>query len=150
MLKYSLYRHLAALTLIFIFSYPAVTVLLGNMSFPVHDDTQQARIFVMSQELKHNQFPVRLVDDLGYGFGYPIFNFYAPLPYYLGSLFYIGGFDLFASTNLMYLSAFLLAGVSMYFLAFHLTGRSAGIAAAILYIYAPYHALNLYVRGAAG
>ena len=150
MLKYSLYRHLAALTLIFLLSYPAVRALLGNKSFPVHDDTQQARIFVMSQELKNHQFPVRLVADLGYGFGYPIFNFYAPLPYYLGSLFYISGFDLLTSTNLMYLSAFLLAGVSMYFLAFRLNGRYAGIAAAVLYLYAPYHALNLYVRGAAG
>ena len=150
MLKFSLYRHLSALTLIFLLAYPAVGSLLGNKSFPVHDDTQQARIYVMSQELKNNQFPVRLVGDLGYGFGYPIFNFYAPLPYYFGSLFYIGGLDLFASTNLMYLSAFLLAGVSMYFLAFHLAGRSAGIAAAILYLYAPYHAVNLYVRGAVG
>lgn len=150
MLKFPFYRHLAALTLIFLLSYPAVRALLGNKSFPIHDDTQQARIFVMSQELKNHQFPVRLVADLGYGFGYPIFNFYAPLPYYLGSLFYIGGFDLFASTNLMYLSAFLLAGVSMYFLAFQLTGRYAGISAAVLYLYAPYHAVNLYVRGAAG
>ena len=52
--------------------------------FPIHDDTQVQRVFEMKTALKDGMFPVRWVPDLGYGYGYPIFNFYAPLPYYIG------------------------------------------------------------------
>jgi len=143
-------KHLPVILLLLLFSYPAVSHLTGSAVFPVHDKTQQARVFEMAEQLKSGQFPVRMVGNLGYGYGYPLFNFYAPLPYYTGALFYLSGFDLFTATNLMYLAGALLAPLLMYFLAASLSGRVAGIAAAILYLYAPYHAVNIYVRGAVG
>lgn len=118
--------------------------------FPVHDDTQPSRIFELALALKDGQFPVRIVRDLGYGFGYPIFNFYAPLPYYIGSLPYLLGFDIITSTKIMYAAGIFLSSLFMYMFIRDFFGMWAGMAASVLYTMAPYHAVNIYVRGAVG
>jgi uncharacterized membrane protein len=92
-------------------------------------------------------FPVRWVADLGFGYGYPVFNFYAPLAYYVGSLINILGFDVLSATKLMMILGVLLAGISMYFLAKELWGKFGGALAALLYVFIPYHAVDIYVRG---
>jgi uncharacterized membrane protein len=61
--------------------------LFADGFYPMHDDTQVSRVVVMGRALIHGQFPVRWVSDLGYGYGYPLFNFYGPLPYYVGGFF---------------------------------------------------------------
>ncbi len=82
-------------------SYFAIKPLFIPGFFPIHDDTQVARVFEMSKSLKDGMFPVRWVSDLGYGYGYPIFNFYAPLAYYVGALFQLVGFNALAATKIM-------------------------------------------------
>ena len=116
--------------------------------FPIHDDTQIVRVQQIAQALKDGQFPVRWVADLGYGFGYPIFNFYAPLPYYIGAVFNLIGFDVLLATKLMMILGILLSGVFMYLLAREFWGEMGGILSGLFYIYAPYHAVDIYVRGA--
>lgn len=118
--------------------------------FPMHDDTQPARVFAMASELKKGVFPVRIVDYLGYGYGYPLFNFYAPLPYYFGALFYLAGFDLVSSTKLMFILGVFLSAVFMYLLGRSVAGRTFGLIASVFFLLAPYHAVNIYVRGAVG
>src|SRR3990167_5679132 len=114
----------------------------------MHDDVQIARVQQMFVALKSGQFPVRLVPDLGYGYGYPIFNFYNPLPYYSGSAFMFMGFDALAATKLMFIFPVILSGISMFiFSKLFLSDFASGIAG-LLYVYAPYHAVQIYVRGA--
>ncbi|MCL4418715.1 YfhO family protein [Patescibacteria group bacterium] len=115
--------------------------------FPMHDDTQVGRVFEMGKALKDGVFPVRWVQDLGYGYGYPIFNFYAPLAYYIGGFFNVLGFDALVSTKMMMGFGIILAGIFMYFLAKEIFGNIAGIVAALFYVYTPYHAVDIYVRG---
>lgn len=115
--------------------------------FPMHDNTQVARVFEMAKSLKDGMFPVRWVSDLGFGYGYPIFNFYAPLAYYVGGLLVILGIDALFATKLVMVTGVLLAGGTMYFLAKSFFGERGGILAALFYVYAPYHALDIYVRG---
>src|SRR3989337_4591724 len=90
--------------------------------FTVHDDTQVARVFEMGKSLNDGMFPVRWVQDLGYGYGYPIFNFYAPLPYYVGGFFTLLGFDALISTKIMMIVGIILSGVFMYLLTQELWG----------------------------
>lgn len=116
--------------------------------FPMHDNTQPSRIFEMSKEIKEGQFPVRIVKDLGYGYGYPLFNFYSPLPYYAGSVFFLSGSNILFATKSMFILGIVLSSIFMFFLANKIAGPIAGMAAALLYVYAPYHAVNIYVRGA--
>src|SRR3990167_1872112 len=75
--------------------------LFVNGFFPMHDDTQVARVFEMGKALRDGMFPVRWVPDLGYGYGYPIFNFYAPLSYYFGGFLTLLGFDALLATKIM-------------------------------------------------
>ena len=115
--------------------------------FPMHDDTQVARVFEMGKVLKDGIFPVRFVPDLGYGYGYPLFNFYAPLAYYVGGVFMLLGFDALLAAKIMMALGVILAGVFMYFLTREFFGELGGIISGLFYVYAPYHAIDIYVRG---
>jgi len=137
------------LPLIFIFLLSLVSIIpfFHSGFFPIHDNTQVQRVFEMTKSLKDGVFPVRWVQDLGFGYGYPIFNFYAPFAYYLGSIFNIFGLDLLFSTKLMMSLGIVLSGFSMYLLAKEIWGKSGGVVSALLYVFAPYHAVDVYVRG---
>lgn len=138
------------LIIVLLLSFWAIKPLFTPGFFPIHDDTQVARVFEMGKALKSGMFPVRWVADLGYGYGYPIFNFYAPLAYYFGGFLTLAGFDALLATKIMIGIGVVLAGIFMYFLARNLWGEIGGVVTAIFYMYAPYHAVNIYVRGAIG
>lgn len=135
------------LILILVFSFFAFKPLLVNGFFPIHDDTQVARTYEMTKALKDGMFPVRWSKDLGYGFGYPIFNFYDPLPYYVSGSISLLGFDALFATKLMVIFAIILSGFSMYFLAKEFFGKEGGLFSSLLYIFAPFHAVEIYIRG---
>ncbi len=135
------------LLLILLFSILILLPLLNTGFFTMHDDTQPTRVFQMTQALKDQQFPVRWTKDLGFGFGYPIFNYYAPLSYYVGAGFSLLGLDALLATKLMMMLGVSISGVFMYMFAKEVFGKFPGILAAILYLYAPYHAVDIYVRG---
>lgn len=116
----------------------------------MHDDTQVARVFEMKTALMSGQFPVRWVPDLGYGYGYPIFNFYGPLPYYIGSVFAIVGFDIVSATKIMMGIGMVLPVATFFLCTYGVFGMAAAFLGSLLYVYAPYHAVQLYVRGSVG
>lgn len=133
---------LSSLTIFSIFQNPGL--------FPIHDDTQVVRIIEMSQALLDGQFPVRWVSSLGYGAGYPIFNFYSPLPYYFGAFIYLLTQNAILATKLMFTIGAISSFVFMYLLAREFIGDIAGFIPAVLYTYNPYHAVEIYVRGSVG
>lgn len=116
--------------------------------FYLHDFTHSTRIAEMGRALADGQLPVRWSANFGYGFGMPLFNFYAPLPYFLGALFWLAGADLILTLKILYfiLSALTLLGA--YLLGKKLAGRSAGLLLATIFLLSPYRAVNLFVRGA--
>ncbi|MBI5356981.1 hypothetical protein HZB78_05250 [Candidatus Collierbacteria bacterium] len=128
-------------------SIPAVWPIVAPGFFPVHDDAQAARVQQMYVALRGGQFPVRWVPDLGYGYGYPIFNFYNPLPYYFGAGFMFIGFNVLTATKLMYVFPVFLSGITMFIFSRLVLSNAASALAGILYVYAPYHAVQIYVRG---
>ncbi len=133
--------------IVIVLSFWAIKPLSIPGFFPIHDDTQVARVFEMTKSLKDGMFPVRWVQDLGYGYGYPIFSFYSPLSYYVGSAIELLGFDALLATKTMMGLGIMLAGVFMYLLAKEFWGRLGGIVSAAFYLYAPFHAVDIYVRG---
>lgn len=142
------YYGLIGLILVFILSIFSILPLFHPGFFPIHDNTQVQRVYEMAASLKIGLFPVRWVPDLGYGLGYPIFNFYAPFAYYLGAIFMFLGFDALIATKIMIGLGVLASGFSMYFLAKEFWGETGGLLSALIYVYFPYHAVNIYVRGA--
>ncbi len=133
--------------IVILFSFWAVKHLFIPGFFPMHDDTQVARVFEMGKALRDGMLPVRWVADLAYGYGYPIFNFYAPLAYYVGGFFNLVGFDALAATKITMGLGIILSGIFMYLLAREFWGELGGVVAGLFYLYAPYHALDIYVRG---
>jgi uncharacterized membrane protein len=144
----ALFKRLIPYILVILLSFFAILPLFHPGFFPIHDDTQAQRVFEMAKSLSMGMFPVRWVLDLGYGLGYPIFNFYAPLAYYFGAAVVFLGFDALIATKIMIGFGVLLASFSMYLLAKEFWGKLGGIISALLYVYFPYHAVNIFVRGA--
>lgn len=140
---------LAAPILVSLLSLVVCLPLFHPGFFTMHDYQQVARLFELDKSLLSGQFPVRWVEDLGFGFGYPLFNFYPPLVYYLGEVFHLAHLGSFvAATKIVWGIALVGSALSMYLLAKELFGKVAGIVASLFYLYAPYHALDAYVRGA--
>lgn len=121
------------------------TFLLGYFSH--HDDLQVMRIFEMRRCLEDLQIPCRWVPDLGFGNGFPLFNYYGVFPYYLGAILSLVLGFVGAAKALFFISL-ILGGVTMYLLARELFGKVPGFLAALFYTFAPYRALDSYVRGA--
>lgn len=143
-------RTILACFLLLVLSAVSIRPLFWEGWFPMHDDTQVGRVVAMGRALRNGQFPVRWVTDLGYGYGYPLFNFYGPLPYYLGGTLYALGFSGLVATKIMFAIGIIGAAISMFLFVRYLWGNLAGVVAAMTYLYAPYHAVQIYVRGAVG
>jgi hypothetical protein len=139
---------LVCLLIVFL-AFWAVKPLLSSGYFSMHDDQQVVRLQQFDKSLRAGQFPVRWVEDLGYGYGYPLFNFYPPLAYFTGEAIHlITGLGFVDSIKGVWLLAIIGSGLAMYFFAKEFFGRPGGIVAAVFYMYAPYHAVDAYVRGA--
>lgn len=136
------------LILALLLSFWAVKSLLVSGFFPIHDNEQVARLFDLDQALKVWHIPPRIAPNLGFGYGYPFFNFYPPFAYYVAEVFNIIGFSYVVSIKLMVGLGFILGTLFMYLLSKEFFGRLGGLISAVFYTYAPYHAVDVYVRGA--
>lgn len=128
---------------------PTYTFLLKpGIYWNMHDDMQMIRQLEMEKCLKDGQIPCRWTPDLGYNYGYPLFNFYPPLPYIVGQTFRFLDFSFLSTVKLTAFVLIIASSLAMYLLANSLAGPIAGLLSGLFYSYAPYHAVNIYVRGA--
>jgi hypothetical protein len=98
--------------------------------------------------LRAGAFPVRWMPDAAYGLGYPFFNFYASLPYYIAAAFRLAGWGPIAALQATQVIGFGLAAWAMSLLGRRALSHPAATAlAAIAYTCAPFHLVNVYVRG---
>ncbi len=134
--------------LIFLLSFPAYANLLRGGYFGTHDDVQIMRLFEMKKCLQDLQLPCRWVPDMGAGYGHPLFNYHPVLPYYFGMVFRLAGVSLVNTSKILFLLSLVLSGLFMYVLTREFFGKVAGTVAAVLFVYAPYHAVDVFVRGA--
>ncbi|MBN1936426.1 MAG: hypothetical protein JW934_17300 [Anaerolineae bacterium] len=106
------------------------------------------RLEQLVEGLKAGQFPVRWMPDAAYGLGYPFFNFYAALPYYIAALFRLLGWGPILSIQVTQALGFVLAAASMGLLARRAFRHPAPrVLAVVAYTVAPFHLVNVYVRG---
>ena len=140
-------RLLVSAVLLAIF-YASSWALFHPHFFRTHDYIHGARIIEMTRGLSDGQFPVRWSQNFAYGYGMPLFQFYAPLPYYIGAGFYFLGVPFLMSVKLLFFLATGFAVIGAYILGKEIAGRTGGVVLAATYVMAPYRALNLFVRGA--
>lgn len=131
--------------ILIVLTLPTILPFFNGKFFYTQDHIFVARLQQMSIALASGQFPVRWAPDLRYG--EPLFNFYAPLPYYIGALIHFFGVDFIWVAKILFMLSAILSAAAMYLLVNKLFGQRAGILAAVLYTYAPYRAVDMYVRG---
>ncbi len=129
---------------------PATFALWHPGFFGASDDLHIAWLQQLDQALKMGQFPPRYVPDLSYGFGYPLFNFVFPLPYYLGEIFHIIGFSFVYSVKAVFIFSLLASAITMFWLLKYFGRSIVAMAGAVLYTYTPYRSNDIYNRGAIG
>lgn len=138
------------LPILLILTLPSIWALFVPGFFGVSDDIHVAWLFEMDRAIRSGQIPPRYVPDLSYGFGYPLFNFVYPLPFYIGEILHLLGLTFVDSIKAVFLLSAIFSTIFMlYFLRTFLKKEWAFLGA-MLYLYAPYRATEMYVRGAVG
>lgn len=141
--------NLAIITVIVAGVLASRTLLFQSGYFNMHDDLQMMRQLEMEKCFRDFQIPCRWVPDMGYGYGFPLFNFYPPLPYLVGQIFRVLQFSYIDTVKITFALAFIFSGIAMYYLAKEVfKSKWAGVVSAVFYIWAPYHSVDVYVRGA--
>ncbi|MCJ7805561.1 YfhO family protein [Patescibacteria group bacterium] len=129
---------------------PVVKSLVRPGFFSMYDDMQIIRLKDMDSCIKDGQIPCRWVPDLGYGYGYPLYIYYAPLPYYAMELVHLGGLGFIDSVKAGFILSVILSAIFFYLFLRNLFSKEASLFGTILYLYAPFRAAEIFVRGGMG
>ena len=118
--------------------------------FSVHDETHIVDVYEMYRSLEVGGFPPRFAPDFNFGIGYPYFNFYYHLPFYITSIFHFSGFSFVDSFKYMMGLAVIAAAAGFYLFLRNHVGKIPATMGTLIYLLSPYFAVDLYVRGAFG
>lgn len=137
---------LAALFIVFLLAASPLLRPYQHSGHSVYVDLTRAEVF--HQSFANGDITPRWMPDFYYHYGSPIFNFYAPLTYYVTEAFRLLGFNGMWSLKGAYLFFWLLGALAMYFFSEQLIDRKGALAAAAAYTMAPYLLTDVYIRGA--
>jgi len=112
----------------------------GDLSLNVY------KTMALFASLKDGIIPANWAGTLNATYGYPMFNFAYPLPYYLASMFHLVGFSFLDSVKLVLAVSFILSGIAMYYFLRQYLIPFASFVGAIFYLYAPYHLVDMHFR----
>jgi hypothetical protein len=106
------------------------------------------RLFNLDLAIRAGHLGARWLADEGFGYGFPVLNFYAPLTYYAGLVFHWLGAGFVTTLEWTLAAGLLLAAVTMFLFARELFGPWGAAIAAVAYTWAPYHLADTWTRGA--
>ena len=141
-------NHKALIITLFLNLVVVFLPLINDQFIKVHDFTGGGRLYTLQVALQDGHFPPRWAKDFGFGYGMPLFQFYAPAFFYSAQVFHWIGLSIPTSLKLTLLLSTILGFVGMFLLVRKLLNKPAGLIAATAFTLAPYHAVNFYVRGA--
>lgn len=126
----------------------AVLPLLRGESPCTHDGgLHYYRVVAIRNSVEQGALFSRWMPDVAFGYGFPFFNYRAPVSYYLALGLHLTGLTLPWALNLVYVLSIIGSALGAYLLGRDLFGSAAGVVAAVAYGYAPYQFLNALVRG---
>jgi len=128
----------------------AVVPLLAPGYFLGAHDAPHSLFFLVQfdQAIADGALVPRWGPDHALGYGYPTFVFYSPLAYYLAEAFHLAGLGIAAAVKATFALSLLASCVGMFLLAESMVGPAGGAIAALVYTYAPYRFVDIYVRAA--
>lgn len=114
-----------------------------------HDARHQVYfLFEFNRAIQDGVLYPRWSPDFTFGYGYPFFNIYGPLAFYVGEFFHLLGFGFVDATKIVFGLAMILSGVTMFLFVRRLMGPRAALVAGLMYVYTPYHLADVYIRAA--
>lgn len=143
----NLFVNLFLVSIILALQIPLIQPFFHTGFFTSHDDVQVVRVFEYFQSLDYNQIPPRWSAGLLYGHGYPLYIFYAPFIYILGSIFVYLGFNFLIATKIVFILTFIIGALGIFFLVREFFGKIPAFVSSIVFSLAPYRAVDVYVRG---
>ncbi len=116
----------------------AQPLLYGNLPFGADTLLHLYRVVQLDELVRQGVLYSRWAPDLAFGYGYPLFNYYAPGVYYLVEALHLLGMDFVPA--LMGASALLLVAAALFTYLFtrDLTSSAGALIAAAGYAFAPY------------
>jgi hypothetical protein len=114
---------------------------LTRPGLPRHTDLELhvLRAAEYGEVLRDGVLYPRWAPDFYYGYGYPIFNYYAPLTYAFANAFdALPNVDTVLSVKLVIIAVYALGAYGMYFLARRHFGSTAGVIASAAFVLSPY------------
>lgn len=92
----------------------------------------------------------RWAENLNWGYGHPVMMFLYPFPSYMASLFHFLGFSFVNATKAVFVVSYIASIMAMYLFMQAAWGKRAGVIGGLLYGFAPYRFVDMYVRMAIG
>lgn len=118
---------------------------------PTHDGEYHViRFYEFFQAFSMGQWYPRWAPDLNNGYGVPLFNYVYPLPNYVALLLHAFGISFIDAFKLNMFFAILVGALFMYLWARVYWEAAGAVVSSIFYTYAPYHFLDIYIRGSVG
>lgn len=112
------------------------------------------RLLALEQAWHQGQLYPRIFPEFAFGYGFAVLNFYGPLTYYVALAGRLVGLSPIIAMKATYALSYPLAAIGMWQLARTVWGKAgnpnegAGIVAAAVYTYVPYHLADVQLRGA--
>lgn len=143
-------KYLPALILSLLLLLPLINLLTPGLPITHDNEVHLARIGNFYISLTEGNIVPKWAGNLNWGYGHPVMMFLYPLASYLVSSVHAIGFSYVDSLKIVYAVSFVASGLAMYAWARKEFGESGGFVTALLYSFAPYRFVDLYVRGALG
>lgn len=144
-MKSTTIRYLILLSVLII---PSFWVMLRPGIFSMQD-YHTFRLYEFNKCVADFQIPCRWTPDATFEYGQPTFNFYGQTSYAFGQLFRLFGFGVIDTIKALFIASLVLSAWSMFWLARSFWSNNlSALMAALVYTYAPYRAVDVYVRGA--
>ncbi len=105
------------------------------------------RVVEIDQNWQDGVYYPRWAPDMAFGYGYPIFNYFAPLLYHITEIVHVIGFGFESAFKLVLIGSLLLGACGTYVLTRDFLGARPAVLAAAAYVYAPYTLREIYIRG---
>ncbi len=132
--------------LLLISSLPLISILRAG-TYESGDLSQHtAKLMSFYNLLANYKLIPRWTPEINVGYGDPYFLFAYFLPYFAGSVFHFLGFSFLNSLKMLLAFSFIFSGITMYFWIKEELGSKPGFAAAIFYLFMPYHLVDLHFR----
>lgn len=137
--------------LVVVLIVPILVVLYSNGLSKTDDGGWMIiRFSAFYQELSAGQFPVRFLDRLNFGYGYPVANFLYPGFMYLAVPIKIVGLTFTDTIRVVMGLSFIFGGVFTFYWFRKIFDTESSVVGALFYTYAPYHLFDAFKRGSVG